>query len=922
MSIWKNLAAGARSILSKDRVERDMDEELRGFMDASAADKERGGMSPDAARRAARVEMGSANAVKHHIRASVWETSLEILLQDLRYATRTLMHSPGFALVAVLSLALGIGANTAIFTLLNQVMLQKLAVRAPGELVTFGKSFGSGFLGGIDLGFADMFTPDFAQQLEANPGPFHDVAAYSSFSPRSSVRVSGNGPLIQAPTSVVTGNYFSALGVNPMLGRTLYPTDAQAPGSGAVAVVSHHFWQQSLSSDPRVIGRPISVNGTQFTIVGVMGETFHGITQELDPPDLWVPVTMAAPIYLVPDLLQPRSYFFLHMFARRSPANTLASDQIWLDHQIRDYVRAGEGGKIAPDRQKEIERISVALTPGAYGVSMLRRRYADSLQMLMAVVAIVLLIACANLANFLLARMTARRRENATRLALGSSRGRIVRQNLIESLLLSFAGGALGLAVAFVATRALIAFVALGSSATPLDPRPDAAVLLFTMAVSLSTALLFGLAPALGAARISAAPALTANTRTAAAGGGRASRFWPRALVTAQVMLSLLLLVGAGLFLRSLHNLQSQDFGFDREHMLIADFDAHAAGYKPEQAPGLNERLLDRLKSIPGVRSEALSGLPPVSFGQWRAGLVIPGYKPAPKEDTGSALNRVTGAYFETTGIAIVAGRPILPSDTASSQNVCVINEQVAKHFFPKGDAIGRTLSVTIDSLGGSRVIVGIARDTKFGNPRDDADRMVYIPLAQIVDKNGVGINDSFSNAILLRTAGDPAQETSALRAAVADVDPNLPLQHVRTIGEHLEIFMGTDRLISRLTAIFASLALLLACTGLYGVLNYSVVRRSNEIGIRIALGASSGGVQWMVIEESLAMFGVGVALGLPAALALAREVRSQLFGISPFDPAVFAASVAVIAVVAVFSAWLPARRAAAVDPMTALRCE
>jgi predicted permease len=354
----------------------------------------------------------------------------------------------------------------------------------------------------------------------------------------------------------------------------------------------------------------------------------------------------------------------------------------------------------------------------------------------------------------------------------------------------------------------------------------------------------------------------------------------------------------------------------------MAVFDAHSAGYKPEQAPGLNARLLDRLSAIPGIRSAALSGLPPVSFGNWVSDLKIPGYTPAPKEDTTSALNRVSGEYFETTGIAMVAGRPIRPSDTAASQQVVVINEEVAKHFFPKGDAIGRMLTVNLDSLGGARQIVGIARNTKFGDPHAEAQRMVYIPLAQIVDKNGAGNNDSFANYILLRTVGDPAQAISALRGAVAEVDPNLPLQNVRTISEHLDSFLSTDTLISRLTIVFALLALLLACIGLYGVLNYSVVRRSSEIGIRIALGASPGNVQWMVLRESLVLFAVGVALGLPAALALARLVRSQLFEVSPFDPMVFVSTVVGIGVVALFSAWLPARRAASVDPMTAVRCE
>src|ERR1035441_4217334 len=438
------------------------------------------------------------------------------------------------------------------------------------------------------------------------------------------------------------------------------------------------------------------------------------------------------------------------MLARRSPQSSLSTDQNWLDRQIRGYVRAGEGAKV------------------------------------------------------LLARAISRQREIATRLALGSSRARIVRQSLIEALMLSFIGGVLGLAVAFAATRALIAFVAEGATNIPLDPRPDAIVLLFTFSISLFAGLLFGLAPALHAARSSAGLTLTASTRTAAGSAGRGGRVWPKVLVTAQIMLSLLLLVGAGLFLRTLRNLADQDFGFESTHLLIAQFDAHLAGYKPEQAPGLNQRLLERLSSTPGVRSAALGGSPPVSSSTWRSFITIPGYTPAPKEDMSSVLNRVTGNYFETAGISMLAGRAIGSADNAMSLKVAVINQVMASKFFPKGDAVGRTLKVDVDSISGPWHIVGVARDTKSSGPREETDRMIYFPLAQVVGKNGEGIQDSFVNTILLRTTGDPATAIHDLRSAVATVDPNLPIPQVHTIQEQLESFMSHEVLISRLTAIFA----------------------------------------------------------------------------------------------------------------------
>ena len=922
MALRGNIAQGIRSLFRRQALEHEMDDELREFIDASTAEKVRRGMPAEQAAHAARVEMGSANAVKHRIRSATWESRMEILLRDLKYCVRGLLRSPGFTLIAVLSLALGIGANTAIFSLIKQLLLQNLPVRDPQQLVTFGKSTGGGILGGVDMGTADLFTYDFARQLEASPGPFQSVAAYASRSHKANVRLPNSAAALQAPANLVSGNFFNVLGATPLLGRTISPFDAVTPHCNAVAVISHHFWQQSLSSDPGIVGKTLSINAVPFTVIGVMPEAFHGITQELDPPDIWVPITMIQEILLEPDMLTPRMLDFMHMVARRSPQSPLAADQAWLDRKIRDYVRAGEGTTIKPARQQEIERISVRLVSAAHGVSQLRSQYGDSLKILMAIVAVVLLIACANLANFLLARAIARQREVATRLALGSSRARIIRQSLMEALLLSLSGGAFGLAIAFAATRTLIAFVAQGTANTPLDARPDRAILLFTLVVSVMAGLLFGLAPALHGSRSSAMPTLNASTRTATGSGGRTSRWWPKALVTAQIMFCLLLLVAAGLFLRTLRNLEDQDFGFERTHLLVAQFAPELAGYKPEQAPALNQHLVERLSSIPGVRSAALSEAPPISFGSWSSSFSVSGYTPAPKEDMSSVLNRVSGQYFETAGISIIAGRPITPADTVTTMKVAVVNETIARKFFPNGDVIGHTLKIDIDTVAGPWQIVGIARDTKAGNPRDNPQRMIYLPLAQITGKHGEGIEDSFASTIVLRTVGDPKSTVNELRSAVASIDPNLPILQVRTIHDHLETFMSQETLVSRLTAIFALLAVLLAAIGLYGVMSFNVVRRSNEIGIRIALGASGGGVQWMVLRESLALLTAGLVLGIPIALATARLIRAQLYQMSPFDPLIFIGATAGIAAVTVLSAWLPARRAAAVDPMTALRCE
>jgi predicted permease len=948
MGIFSKLGAGIRAMAGRERVEREMDEELTGFLDASANEKRRAGMANDDAVRAARIEMGSRNAVKHHIRSAGWETAAENLWQDLRYSFRMLAKSPGFTLVAVLSLALGIGGNTAIFTLIDQVLLRSLPVRNPEQLVTFGKSDGGGVLGGVDLGFFGMFPFSFAQQLEANPGPFQGIAAYGSFSNQTSVRLfdsdgsASNGPAILVPANLVSGNYFNVLGASPLLGRAISPADDATPGTGAVVVISHHFWQQTLSADPAVLGKTISINGTSFQVIGVMPKNFQGIKAELQPPDLWTPISMETVVLAQSNFLTSDGPYFLHLFGRLGAGDAgskagLAHAQSWVDEQIRNTTRAKEGAKITLDRQQEIGRITVPLLSASRGVSQFRSLFGDSLKILMAVVALVLLIACANLANFLLARAASRRREIATRLALGSSRSRIVRQSMVETLILSLTGGALGLAIAFAATRALIAFVSHGTENVTMSARPDMFVLLFTLAVSLFTGLLFGLAPAVIAARTGAVGALNSSSRTAESSGGRSARFWPKALVTAQVMLSLLLLVGAGLFLRTLRNLQNQDYGFERSHLLMAQIDERLAALKSSQISGIHQQLLEHLNAIPGVRSAALSLTPPISNGAWTSSIHLSGYTPAPKENMVSVLNRVSAGYFETAGIPVVAGRSIGPGDTSGSVKVAVVNQTIAKHFFPKGDALGHMLTIDTDGTAGPWLIVGIARDTHSGDPRNaDPVRMTYIALAQIeplvpIDPTAPVATppapreenqDTFAGTILLRTTGDPAKATADLRAAVAAVDPNLPLLHIETIHEQVSDLMTHDELISSLTGIFAMLAVLLAAIGLYGVMSYNVVRRTNEIGIRIALGAQANAVLWMVLGESLLLLGIGVALGLPLTLAATRSIKEQLFGLGPLDPLTIGSALTVVSVMTLLAAWLPARRAAHVDPMVALRCD
>jgi len=944
-----NLLVGFRSLFRKSEVDYDFDEELSGYIEASFAEKLKAGMTPADAHRAALGDLGgSRNAVKHQVWSSRWESSLEGVLQDLRMGFRSLTKSPGFTAIALLSLALGIGGNTAIFTLINQVLLRNLPVRDPQQLVAFGDSVFGGVAGGIELGgFGGYFPWDFAKQLEADPGPFQGIASYGSFSNRVSIRLGGQSstgaPAILATATLVSGNYFNVLGAQPLIGRTILPADDKVPGTGAAVVVSHRFWRQTLSADPNIVGRTIGINGTPFELVGVMPEAFQGFKQELQSSDLWMPMSMQPVVLQQPSMLLPNSgLYFLHILGRLNPEAVshkaaLAAAQNWVNQQIRLATLAREGSKVTAERRAEINRLTVPLVPASNGVSLIRSRYGDSLKILMAVVALVLLIACANLADFLLARATARRHEIATRLALGSSRTRIVRQSLMETLLLSLAGGALGMGAAFVATRALIAFVSQRNADVGMSARPDLPVVMFTLGVSLATAILFGLAPALIASRIGNRGALNTSSRTAHAAGGKGARLWPKALVTIQVTLSLVLLVGAGLLLRTLRNLQNQDYGFERTHLLLADYDEKLAGYTPVQVATLHQQLIERLSALPGVRSVALSATPPVSNSAWSSDIKLEGYTPAPKEDMNSLLNRVSGNYFETAGISIVAGRAISPSDSSSSLKVAVINETIAKKFFPHGDAIGHKLTVGIDAVAGPWQIVGIARDTRSQNPRDtDPTRMTYLPLTQIepympVEKNPAGTpvsgsrqenQNRYASIILLRTAGEPAQVTAALRTAVASIDSNLPVTKITTIREQVSNLIANEQLISTLTSIFSLLALALAAIGLYGVMSYNVVQRTPEIGVRLALGAQVESVLWMILRESLLLLAIGIAVGLPLTIAAARGIQSQLFGLSATDPLTFAVAIGVVFGMTLVATWVPARKASKVDPLIALRYE
>ena len=912
----RGLITGARALFRRDARNAEIAEELRSFEEASIADKMRRGVNYGEALHQARAETGSAESVRHKVWSAGWESAADSLAQDIRYGIRQIFRTPGHSAVAILSLALGIGANTAIFTLMNDLLLRQLPVRDPQQLVSFGDGTSSGVIESSDPGAYDIFPYEFYRRIVAQPdSPLAGMTAFGSFTLTVSVRTgdSSAGPAAQAASQLVSGDFFKVLEAQPMMGRTLQPSDTAVEGGNPVVVVSHNYWQLRLASDPHAVGRVIRVNGMPYTVIGVMPPRFYGVELDQYAPDIWLPITMQPQVMMSATLLKPDGMYWIHMAGRLQPGSSTAQAQTWVSEQFRRFLLDRPGHPADADRHKVIANTYVPLLPLGAGLSVIRDQYEKPLCVLMGMVGVVLLIACANLANLLLAKMASREREFAARLALGSSRARIVRQILVETMLLAFGGGALGLALAFAFTKALIHFLADGGAAV-LSAAPDVHVLLFTLAVSLATGLLFGTAPAWRGSRSTVAGTLNAQSRTVG-GAATRSRFMPRLLVAAQVMLSVILVAMAGLLLRTLHNLAAQDTGMDREHVLVVQTSAKLAGYQSAQLNALYNRILDGIDALPGVRSAAISGAPPMSNGSWGSPITIAGRPVDPHEDISTQLNRVSAGYFETLGIPLLQGRVIGPQDTGSALQAAVVNRTFAQRYFPKGDAIGHTFTVADPGVHGSWQIVGVVKDAHYNRPGEEPRPFTYLALPQLSG------DDAYAYCLQVRAAGDPKQIAGEVRSALTQIDPNLPIV-MDTLSETVDHQIRQQAFMSQLSAFFSLLALTLACLGLYGVMTYSVVRRTSEIGVRMALGASRPRVLWIVLRESLLLLAFGIALGVPAALAASRLIRAGLYGVEPWDPATILMAAGAIAVVVTAAACLPARRATKIDPMVALRYE
>jgi len=922
MSLLRHLAGGLRAVFRRQRAEREMDEELRDYLDAAAKDKMRSGMSPEDARRAARVEMGSLEAVKDEIRDAGWESALEAAWQDLRYAVRQLRQSPQFTAVCVLTLALGIGANTAIFTLVDAVLLRSLPVENPGQLYRLGDNNNCCVMTGTQNdGSFVLYSYPLYEDLRDHTPEFSQLAAFESYLSDLSVRRRGaSAPAEPYKGEYVSGNYFTMFGIRAFAGRTLTPGD-DSPGAPPAAVMNYHTWRTRFSSDPSVIGATFTINTVACTVVGVAPPGFYGDTLRSDPPDFWLPL-VGEPngrlhrsdiewLYLIgrlrPDVAPERAQSHL-----TAELQQLLWQQGWDSTSPEQHRDA----RLVAEARREISRQHVHLTPAPGGVDQMQTDYAQGLRLLVTIAALVLLIACANVANLLLARGAAHRLQTAVRLALGAPRTRLIRQKLTESILLAVMGGAAGLYVAYAGTRTILLLAFRGAKYIPISPKPSLPVLGFAFLLSLITGVVFGVAPAWIGSRSDPADALRGAGRST----GDRSSLVQKPLVIVQVAFSAVLLIGAGLVTQSLRNLEDQHFGFVAEGRLIVDIDPSLAGYTPHKLYGLYQRLQEALPQIPGVVSASLSGNSPLGNCCWKPGVFIEGKAPDDgRRWSAPSADRVGPHYFETIGTRLLRGRVIEERDTPTAQRVAVINETFARRFFPNEDPIGRHFGMDDPSHSGDYEIVGIVEDAKYQDTRGPAYAMFFLPLLQTPP--GEPLN-RWVRAIELRVAGKPENLEPAVRKAVAEVDPNLTILDMMSFGEQVARNFNQERLIARLTELFGALGLVLAGVGLYGVTAYAVARRTGEIGIRMALGADRASVLGLVLRGALAQVALGLAIGIPVALAGGRLLATELYGVKSYDPLILGLAAVVLAACGLAAGLLPARRAASMDPVRALRTE
>jgi predicted permease len=911
------------SLLRRDSVESGIEAELRTHIELRAEDLQRTGLTPTEALRRARIEFGQIETHKENIRSSLGLRLLDELRADLRYAIRMLRRSPGFTAVAVASLALGIGANTIIFTLAKGVLLDRLAVPQPNQLRLFAiirdrrnsplHSFWGDFYRTPD---GRSMTHSFSypvyqlmrQQNLAKP-VLEDLFAFKHLGDYNRLTATFDGHAETVTGELVSGNFYKQLGVQPALGRAIQPSDDDAPGSGPVAVISDGLWARLFGRSPSVIGKTIQLNLVPITIVGVNPPGFTGAASVQLSPDVFLPFSMQPT--LAPErtgsVLQDPSQWWMSIMGR---ARTGVSDEsvrsafaVWLEQDIRATVPVAKNDKM-PD---------FVVESGNQGLAAATHNYAAPVYVLSALTGFVLLLACANLANLLLARSAARQREMSVRLALGATRSRVLRQVLTESLLLSSLGGIAGFGLGYLGRDIIPHLLSSAWRPAPLNARFDLRIFAFTAAISILTGILFGLAPAWQATRTDVNTALKDAASSATR---RRKGLAGRSIVVFQVALSMLLVVGAGLFARTLINLNTTSLGFDPHNLLLFSIQAPPARYPAPQDIALHQRIEDRLAQVPGVQSVTLIENPLIAHNRSDTSFWPTGQPKPTGDDVDRDVNGVGQSFFETYRVPILYGRSFGPADTATSPLVAVINQSLAQSVYPGIDPVGKTFNTNLH-LGDHEAIyqiIGVSADAKYDALQEDPPPTFYTLYRQAKAEQFI--------TYTIKTELSPAAILPALRNAVESIDKDLPLRDIRTQTEQIEDSISQQRLFATLTAGFGVLALVLACIGIYGIMAYNVARRTSEIGVRMALGARTRQVLWMVLRESSSLALFGVALGLATAFGLTRFVRSMLYGLQPTDPATLIPAALLLLAIAIAAGYGPARRASRIDPMQALRHE
>ncbi|HEY6349051.1 MAG TPA: ABC transporter permease [Candidatus Angelobacter sp.] len=843
-----------------------------------------------------------------------------LLLDDVRYALRRFRNTPGFLATAILTLALGIGATTAIFTLVHAVLLKSLPVAKPEDLWRIG-NVEHCCVNDVLQNNWSLFSYEQYRLFKENTPGFTDLAAFQA-GPRliGARRADSNRPSESFSSEYVSGNYFSTFGITAYAGRVLSPQDDNK-GASAVAVMSFRAWQERFGKDPSVIGAQFVINSQPVTVIGIAPPGFFGDQIRSNPPAFWIPLGVEPVLEPAYSLINEPSWDWLNLIGRVQPGANIPALEAQMQVELRQFLESPQA-KVDVRQKPRIPQQTLRLSPGGGGVQTMRNEYQDGLHLLMLVSGFVLLISCANLANLMMVRATVRKQQTSVRSALGASRSTLVRQAFTESVVLAVIGGLVGMAIAFAGTR-MILTLAFGNEYVPINATPSLTVLAYAFAATLLTAVLFGIAPAWMTAGTDPVEALRGANRST----GRNAGWGQKSLVVAQVAISLSLLCAAGLLIRSLNNMRNQNFGFDTANRYILSINPQTAGYKPAQLETLYRQVHDNLSTIPGIQQISFSLYTPMDGEHnWGSRVFIEGEAPPPPGTLGVLIVRASAGYFDAIGTKVLEGRAFTEQDTPATRPVALVNRLFEKTYFKDGRAVGKHFSNNKDHSGIFE-IVGVTENTNYWGPMNPMRPMYFLvqnQSAHINDPRYQGFEDSsqYLNAIVVKTRGEMQGLDVQLRQALSQINPDLAVVNFQSFAAQVDTNFTQQAMIAKLTSLFGILAMVLASIGLYGVVAYSVERRTSEIGIRMALGADRRKVLRLILGGAFVQVGIGLAIGIPATIFGGRIMASKLFGVTPHDPTVLAITTGVLMMAAFVAAVIPARRAAKTEPMLALRTE